>query len=82
MNDDDEKKHLAQSQDNARVLAVIEERMRGMEKAVTTRLEKIEGTLLEYVRLERYKPVEILVYGFAGLILAGVVGGLVASILK
>lgn len=82
MDENEEKQHLRQSQENARVLAVIEERMRNMEKALTGRLGKIENTLLEYVRLERYKPVEIIVYGFAGLILAGVVGGLVASVLK
>jgi hypothetical protein len=45
-------------------------------------LKELAEDLKKYVTLDRYGPVEKLVYGFTGIILTGVVVALVALVIK
>ena len=72
---------------DARLLAVLEERMRSMdaaqEKAEHQReadMREISARMRELVHLSRFRPVEAAVYGLVGIISTGLAAILVAKV--
>ena len=49
---------------------------------IKTHLVYIRERIGTMVSTERYKPVEMLVYGFAGLVFIGIIGALVKLVMK
>ena len=58
------------------MLARLDERMTAMQKDV----QALTAKFTEYVRLERYRTTELLVFGVVGLILSGVFAAILAGV--
>lgn len=60
------------------LLARLEERVR----AVQAEVHALAEELREYVTQHQFRPVQLLVYGLAGLLLSAVIAALVASVMR
>ena len=68
--------------DEHSLLARLDERMKHLEGTVQAEMSALRSKFAEYVRLERYRTIEFLVFGVAGLILSGVFAAVIATVLK
>jgi len=64
------------SDDEHSMLARLDERIKGIQDDV----DVIAKKFAEYVRLERYRTIELLVFGVVGLILSGVFAAIIATV--
>ena len=64
------------SDDEQSMLARLDERMKAMQEDV----EVLAQRFTEYVRLERYRTIELLVFGVVALILSGVFAAILAGV--
>ena len=69
-------------EDEHSMLARLDERMKHLEGTVQLEMAALRAKFVEYVRLERYRTTEFLVFGFVGLILSGVLAAIIATVLK
>lgn len=67
------------SQSEETRLALIDERLRGIEKTLTRVQEDLEN---KYITHEQFTPVRLIAYGFAGAVLGGFALALVALVLR
>ena len=68
--------------DEHSMLARLDERMKHLEGTVQNEMAALRAKFVEYVRLERYRTIEFLVFGVAGLILSGVFAAIIATVLN
>jgi hypothetical protein len=64
------------SEDEHSMLARLDERIKGIKDD----MDVIARKFTEYVRLERYRTIELLVFGVVGLILSGVFAAIIATV--
>jgi hypothetical protein len=75
------------SDDEHSLLARLDERVKSVQEDqgtmttyVAAEFVKLHARFDEYVRLERYRTIEIIVFGVAGLILSGVFAAIIATV--
>ena len=76
------------SDDEHSMLARLDERVKSMQAELhASRIEAAEDIAAvlkkfgEYVRMERFRTTELIVFGFAGLILSSVIAAVIATVL-
>lgn len=75
--EDDRQRHHG----DAGFLARIDERVYNLKRALEELRAEMRREFDEFVRMSRFKPVEVLVYGLVTLILTAVVSALLAKVL-
>ncbi len=66
-----------------RDIATIKDDMRGILDSIATSRDRLEVKMDDvYVTKEAFEPIKMLVYGFVGLSLVAIVGGLLALVIK